>query len=131
MNITNVFLIEDDSFFATTFIKKMERFDHFNVHHFQNCEDAVQQIKNIKPEVVFMVLRGMKGVDAIPLILEQEAETHIVVISNQNDINIVDKAFSLGASKYFRKDILLLDYVESFLRSLDGNKDESPSQLFA
>ena len=133
MKIKNIFLIEDDSFFATTFKKKMEGVGNFEVHHFKNCEDAIDQVKMVKPEIVFMdhVLRGTKGVDAIPQILDNEPDAHVVVISNQNDINVVDKAFSLGATNYFRKDILLLDYVEKFIKELQGDHSLRGKQLYA
>jgi DNA-binding NarL/FixJ family response regulator len=133
MEISNVFLIEDDSFFATTFRKKMEGVGNFMIHHFNSCEEAIEQMNHLKPEVVFMdhVLRGTKGVDAIPDILNKEPEAHVVVISNQSDINVVDKAFTLGASKYFRKDILLLDHVEGFIRDLESEKKETWKMLFA
>jgi DNA-binding NarL/FixJ family response regulator len=131
MQIKNIFLIEDDSFFATTFRKKLEGVGNFKLHHFNNCEDAISQLQNLKPEVVFMdhVLRGTKGVDAIPDILTKEPETQVVVISNQNDINVVDRAFSLGAAKYFRKDILLLDYVEKFISELQTQGSYRPRSI--
>lgn len=122
MRIKNVFLIEDDSFFATTFKKKIEGVGDFKLHLFKSCEEALLHLKSVNPEVVFMdhVLRGTKGVDAIPSILSHKPDTQIVVISNQTDINVVDQAFTLGASKYFKKDILLLNYVEDFLADLQG-----------
>ncbi|MCB9225137.1 MAG: response regulator [Crocinitomicaceae bacterium] len=133
MKVTNVFLIEDDTFFAKTFIKKMEQIGPFKVHHYNNCEDAIQQVRNIKPEVIFMdhVLRGTKGVDAIPSLLQQKPDARVVVISNQNDINVVDRAFSYGASRYYRKDILLLDYVETYIRGIEGESRSSAKFLFA
>lgn len=131
MRIKNVFLIEDDSFFATTFKKKIEGVGNFKLHTFKTCEDALQHLKMLKPEVVFMdhVLRGTKGVDAIPSILAQDPEAHIVVISNQTDMTVVDRAFSLGASKYFKKDILLLDYVQRFLNELQGKGNQETQAI--
>lgn len=131
MKIKNIFLIEDDSFFATTFKKKMEKVGDFAVHHYNTCEDAIDQIRKIDPEIVFMdhVLRGTKGVDAIPAIRHKKPNIQIVVISNQTDINVVDKAFHLGATNYFRKDILLLNYVQDFIHNLQGEYPDNLSSV--
>ena len=129
MKVKNIFLVEDDQFFASTFSKRLSKIGDFQVHHFDNCENALLELLNIKPEIVFLdhQLKGIDGVDALPLFLENLPSTEVVVVSGQKDPEILKKALDSGAAQYFQKDVLLMKNTESFIEELKSEESSLKS----
>jgi len=129
MKVKNIFLVEDDQFFASTFSKRLSKIGDFQVHHFENCDNALKELLNIKPEIVFLdhQLNGIDGVDALPLFLENLPSTEVVVVSGQKDPEILKKALDSGAAQYFQKDVLLMKNTESFIEELKSEESSLKS----
>ena len=126
MEVKNIFLIEDDEFFATTFKKRLQKIGEFNVQHFSNCESALKDLLKIKPDIIFLdhLLDGINGVDAVHLFKENHPKGEIVIVSGQNDPEVLKKADQAGASKYFRKDVLLMKNAEGFIKDFEHKEEK-------
>lgn len=120
MEIKNIYLIEDDSFFALNFIKKLKQIDNYSIHHFASCELAFERIKEDKPQIIFLdhLLGGINGVDAIPTFQEMNPGCDIVIVSGQQDIEVMKTALDQGAAKYFSKDALIMQNTTGFLKEI-------------
>ena len=118
MKIKNIFLVDDDQFFAATFIKNIQKRGDYEVEHFQSFEEALHKMPESNPELILIEqnLKGKSGLEAIPHIQKQNPDCDIIMVSDQNDISVVESAYQKGVSKYFRKDILLLDHIEGLIR---------------
>ena len=118
MEVKNVFLVEDDEMFALAFKRKLENLGNYKVHHFPSSERALGLLTAIKPEIIFLdhELGGVNGVDAMPVFKEFSPKSEIVVVSGQTEVDVIQKALDNGAAKYFRKDALLIDNTEGFMR---------------
>jgi DNA-binding NarL/FixJ family response regulator len=125
MDVKNIFIVEDDEFFAVTFKKRLEKVGTFNIHVFSNCESALGQLLKVKPEIIFLdhILGGLNGVDALPLFKENLPSCDIVVVSGQNNPEVLQKADLAGASKYFRKDVLLMQNAEGFIQDFEDQNE--------
>ncbi|MFT4600088.1 MAG: DNA-binding NarL/FixJ family response regulator [Arenicella sp.] len=125
MEVKNIFVIEDDEFFAQTFKKRLAKIAEFEIHHFDTCETALGQLLKIKPEIIFLdhILGGLNGVDALPLFKESLPNCEIVIVSGQSDPDVIIKADKGGATKYFRKDVLLMQNAEGFIKEYDEKSD--------
>lgn len=123
MSVKHIFIVEDDAFFAKIFTRRVENIGNFKVHHYLNCESALEELLTYKPKVVFLdhFLTGLNGVDALPLVKENLPETQVVIISGQNDTELLDQALNKGASEYFRKDVLIMKNTEEFLAHLEDD----------
>ena len=130
MATKHIFIVEDDTFFAKIFARRVEEYGEFKVHHFVNCELALENLLTFKPQVIFLDhnLTGLNGVDALPMFKENLPDTKVVIISGQNDKAVLEKAMDNGASKYFRKDVLVMQNTEQFLDGL--NENGSPVKKF-
>lgn len=122
MVIKNVYIVEDDAFFAQSFIKKLEKLGDFKTHHFENVVDALKNCKDDEPEVVFLdhVLLASKGIDSIPTWKKILPNSEIIIITNKRDVDIITQAFDLGASDFFLKDNLLMERTEQYLDGIKG-----------
>ena len=131
--IKNIFLIDADKFFASSFIKKLGQKGAYNLVHFQSYEDAKTEMLNTNPDLVLIEqkLIGTTGLDAIPMIKRNYPESEIVMVSDQSDINVVEEAYERGVVKYFRKDILLLDHIEGLIKERLSTSSQGWKRLFA
>jgi len=131
MEVRNIFIVEDDEFFAVTFKKRLEKVGSFNIHIFSTCEEALGQLLKVKPEIVFLdhILGGLNGVDALHLFKENLPACDIVVVSGQNNPEVLEKADLAGATKYFRKDVLLMQNAEGFIHDFE-EQNESKLKKF-
>jgi two-component system response regulator (stage 0 sporulation protein F) len=129
MKINNIFLVEDDDFFAATFVKRLEKVGDFEIHRFFDCEHALRELLNVKPEIVFLdhKMKGLDGVDALPLFLENLPSVEVAIVSGQTDPDVLKKAMDRGASHYFQKDVLLMKHAEGFIESLTNKKSKLSS----
>lgn len=121
MNVSNIFIIDDDPFFAKTFEKKLREMSNFNIYLFESCEQALQVLLNIKPEIIFLdhLLGGLNGIDALPIFKSKLPKTQVCMVSNQLDINLCDTALKEGASNYFSKDALLISNTQRFIEKVE------------
>ena len=126
MNVENVLLIEDDLLFAKVFEKRLNGIGAFNIHHCSSVEEGLEFIEKIKPELMFLdhQLDGMNGVDSIHLFKEVLPGVEICIVSEQRSAQVVEKALDLDV-KYFRKNALLLEKTEEFLKEVR----DKPSKL--
>jgi DNA-binding NtrC family response regulator len=126
MEVKNIFVVEDDEFFAEVFIKKLRKMGDFEIHYFLAVEPALSQTTKIRPEIIFLdhVLHGLRGVDAIPLFKEIHESTEIVIVSNQTSPEVLGRALDFGATKYFQKDLLLTNATKDFIEELKNRESK-------
>ena len=88
----------------------------FKTHHYTDCESALNDLLTIKPKAIFLdhFLKGLNGVDALPLFKENLPQVKIAIISCQNDKKVLADAFDKGATNYFRKDVLIMQIITFF-----------------
>lgn len=122
MNVNNIMLVEDDTFFAETFMKRLKKFGDYQIHHFTSVERALANLTAVDPEIVFLdhILGGVNGVDALPIFKERKPGCEIVVVSSQRDVKVLAKALQDGASKYFMKDALLMHNAGDVIQEVEA-----------
>lgn len=127
MSANNIVLIEDDDFFAKIFQKRLEKLltDALaSIYIFNSVEDAKSRLKEINPQILFLDhhLSGQNGIDAIPDLASLAPKAEIVVVSSQPDTSEIDRALKNGATRYFRKDVLLMQNAQEVLNNLKEKK---------
>lgn len=71
-----------------------------------NGKDAIEQVKEIRPDVVVMdvSMPNMNGIDATEIIKEQVPDTQVLIFSMHQSPEFVSSAIQAGASGYVLKD---------------------------
>ena len=120
MTVKNIYIIEDDAFFARGFSKKLEIVGECNIRIFDSAEAALLNLAIDKPEIIFLdhLMGGLNGVDALPTIKAIVPNANVVIVSNVRDVHIMDTALNNGAAKYFTKDALLMNKTNEYLQEI-------------
>jgi two-component system response regulator NreC len=71
-----------------------------------NAQDAVFRARALKPDVMLLdvVMPGDSGIEVLPDLLNESAETKVLVLSMQDDPSYVREAFAAGAKGYVLKE---------------------------
>lgn len=131
--IKTIFLIDADKYFAGSFFNKLNRRGEYKLQHFMSYEDAQQHMASETPDLILIEykLHGKSGIEVIPLIKRWNPDIDVVMVSDQNDINVVEQAYDSGVVKYFRKDILLIDHIEGLIKERQSTESQGWRRLFA
>jgi len=86
-------------------------------------EDAIQQLKNIQPDLILMDIRmpGMGGVEATKYIKEHYPDITVLILTTFDDDEYIIDALSYGASGYLLKDIDGEKLIQSVTEAISGN----------
>jgi two-component system response regulator NreC len=76
---------------------------------------ALFEARAKQPDVILMdvVMPGTSGIEAIPEVLREAPETHVLVLSMQDDPRYVREAFAAGATGYILKEAVDTDVVSA------------------
>ena len=121
MQVKTIFIVEDDTFFAKVFEKRLRSIGDYAIHIFESSERALAGLSELKPNIIFLdhLLKGVNGVDALPVFKEQSPNSEIVVVSGQRDVKVLAQAIQDGATKYFMKDALLMHHTVDFIKEIE------------
>jgi len=104
--VKKILLIEDDPFMIDIYTTKLKEAG-FLVCSSADGEDALQQAKNEKPDLILLdiVLPKLTGLEFLKEIkeLSQFQETPVIILSNLGQKAEVEKGLKMGARKYFIK----------------------------
>lgn len=125
-------IIEDNLFLAKTyefvFAKKASLQIVFNYNSFEEVVACLEHYEHEIPHVIILDLnlKDKDGTDLVPLLKKKFPEVRIIVVSASMQIEMILKAFRMGAHAYISKNMP----VENLERSIDNvlkyNSDISP-----
>ena len=86
-------------------------------------EEAVEQARDLSPDVVFMDVRmpGMDGIEATRRIREASPETKIILITIDESRGAISEAIQAGVSGYLLKDASPDALVDAAMNAVEGN----------
>lgn len=101
-----VFIVEDDPMVLevnTGFLQKIPYFEL--VGQARTGEEAIEEIKEIKPDLVLldMYLPDISGFDVLKIVREMELPTDFIMITAARDAKTIHEVFRLGAVDYIVK----------------------------
>ena len=150
MKDIRVCLFEDNTQLRESLFNLVDASDGFVcVGSFANCEDVIEKISSVKPDVILMdiELPGTNGIDAVRLIKEKFPEAKILMETIFEDDEKVFQSVCNGAEGYILKNtppeeildaikeiyhggapmtpVIALKVMRMFKQNLSSNKDES------
>jgi DNA-binding NarL/FixJ family response regulator len=86
-------------------------------------EEAVEQVRDLSPDVVFMDVRmpGMDGIEATRRIRDAAPDTKVILITIDESRGAVSEAIQAGVSGYLLKDASPDALVDAARNALEGN----------
>ena len=109
------FLLCDDSAFMRMMLRRiLEQAGHEIVGEAGNGKEAVQQFRKCKPDLVTMdiTMPIMDGIEAVRLIIQQELQARIIMVTAMGQKDIIMSALSAGASDFIVKPFEVRQVVE-------------------
>jgi DNA-binding NtrC family response regulator len=101
--MVQLFILEDDIFFAKT-LEKALRNDDVQIRLFHNGKDFLDHL-HLNPDIVTLDynLPDTTGTEILKKIKEYNPSISTIILSGQQEVEVVVNAYSLGASKYIVK----------------------------
>ena len=89
-------------------------------------EEALEMIRNSRPDIILLDLKipRVSGLEILEFLKKEEMKTRVIVVSCQEEFDVVKKAMKLGAYDYLRKLNLSSDELESILKKCLGETEE-------
>ena len=83
-------------------------------------------IRNSRPDIILLDLNipRVSGLEILEFLKKEEMKTRVIVVSCQEEFDVVKKAMKLGAYDYLRKLNLSSDELESILKKCLGETEE-------
>ena len=93
-----------------------------------SAREAIFEARSAKPDVILLdvVMPDGNGLEAIPQLLHEHADTKVLVLSMQDDPRYVREAFSVGASGYVLKEAADVEVVSAVREGARGGRYVHP-----
>ena len=93
-----------------------------------SAKDAIFTVRALKPDVILLdvVMPGESGIEVLPKLLKESAETKVLVLSMQDDPSYVREAFAAGASGYVLKEAADTEVVAAVREVAKGGRYVHP-----
>ena len=105
---TRVLIVDDHPMVAKSICALLETFDDIEVvGTLTNGVEAVEHAKNLAPDVIFLDLNmpKMGGLAATEILLEQQPNMRILILTMHDNPEYISAALSHGAVGYVLKDV--------------------------
>jgi two-component system response regulator AtoC len=99
-----IFVVEDDDWYRRLLEYNLSLDPEFEVHTFADVKSCLAQLHQ-RPDLVTLDYRlpDMKGSEAMRRILDFDQDIHVIMISEQDDIEVVVDLLKQGAADYLVK----------------------------
>lgn len=116
-----ILVIEDDHFLSSLIKARLEK-DGFNVLQSFDGEEAIQQLKQDRPDLVILdlIMPKVTGFEVLQMISITPGldKVPVVILSNLAQDSDIEKARQLGAREYFVKVKISIDDLIGKIKTL-------------
>jgi DNA-binding NarL/FixJ family response regulator len=124
-SMRRILIVEDNAFFLQFLKEAMHlRFPSIDILEAANGEEAMQKIKTLSPEAIFMDVRlpGENGLELTKKIKAQYPDIVVVILTNYDLPEYREAAYRSRADHFLSKDSFL-NMINSILANQDIEKD--------
>jgi CheY-like chemotaxis protein len=126
-NMKRVLIVEDNAFFLQFLRETLHsRFPSLEISEAMDGEEAMQKIKALQPEAIFMDLRlpGESGLELTKKIKAQYPNIIVVIVTNYDLPEYRKAAYESKADHFISKDSFL-KIINSILQERNTHQDDS------
>jgi two-component system response regulator AtoC len=126
--ITRIFVVEDDPIFSKVMKFKLEEEGNYEVTMFSSAEEFLKNL-DLRPDIVTIdyTLPGISGLELLKRITDFSADITPIILSAQEDVEVVVQAYKNGAKDYIIKNdnaiVELLNSVKNFNMQVNLKKE--------
>jgi len=107
-NILKIIVIDNDHLFHAAYRYYFETYQDYSLQGiYVSVEDALKDFDNVLPDIIVseVSMPEVCGIEGIRLFRKKEPDVKIIMISAQNDFEIIKKAFKNQANGYLTKPV--------------------------
>jgi DNA-binding NarL/FixJ family response regulator len=126
VDLERVLIVEDNPFFLQCLKETLySRFPSMDILEAANGEEAMQKIKTLKPDAIFMDLRlpGENGLELTKKIKAEYPNIIVVIITNYDLPEYREAAYQCKADHFVSKDSFL-NMINSIFPNRDTDQDD-------
>ncbi len=99
-----IFVVEDDEWYNRLLVYNLSLNPDYEIHSFTDGKSCLEKL-HLKPDVITLDYRlpDMKGLDVLKQVKEIDEEIQVILISEQEDIEVVVELLKHGAYDYIVK----------------------------
>jgi two-component system, NtrC family, response regulator AtoC len=123
-----IFVVEDDEWYSRLIVHNLSLNPDYEIESFTNGKDCISNLYK-SPDVITLDYRlpDMKGLEILKKIKAENEEIQVILISEQDEIDVVVELLKYGAYDYIvkSKDIRerLLNTVQNIRKGLSQRKE--------
>lgn len=124
-----VAIVEDEDEIRELLEQIIDRSPGFSCKHvFKDCESALDELENIKPDVVLMDIQlpGISGIEGIKKIKPKLPETDFIMLTIRDEEEMVFESLCAGATGYLLKETPPVKLLGAIQEVRDGGSPMSP-----
>jgi DNA-binding NtrC family response regulator len=120
--MARIFIVEDDVMIASLMKQTLGKTGDHEIAHFQTGEECINRLPE-RPDIVTIDynLPGMNGLDLLERVKAFDQGIMVIVVSGQEDLEVVLETYKKGASDYIMKNDNLFVNLENSIKSLSQN----------
>lgn len=118
-----IIIIERDENLHASYLNHLKMVNGFNLMGiYSSADKALKDFNRTKPDIVLteVALDGCSGLDTIKLYKKKDWNVKVVMISEDNDFDLIKKSFKEGANGYLTKPMS----ANKFSHALNSVKEE-------
>ena len=107
-NILKIIVIDNDRLFHAAYMYYFETYRDYSLQGiYVSVEDALKDFDNVLPDIIVseVSMPEVCGIEGIRLFRKKDPDIKIIMISAQNDFEIIKKAFKNQANGYLTKPV--------------------------
>ena len=117
-----IFVVEDDEWYNRLLVYNLSLNPDYEIHSFSDGKSCIENL-HLNPDIITLDYRlpDMKGLDVLKQIKELNEDIQVILISEQEDIEVVVELLKLGAYDYIVKS---KDIRERLLNTVNNIRKE-------
>jgi DNA-binding NarL/FixJ family response regulator len=119
-----IFFVDDDKMILNLLEYTFKNQDDYDVVCFSSGEECLENLHQ-KPALIVLDFyfnkqgaRRMNGLETLKKIRQQNSEVHVIMLSSQNDKQLIDELLRNGASSFISKDDYFVDSLKEAIQGI-------------
>jgi DNA-binding NtrC family response regulator len=118
---TQIFIVEDDKFYAGVIRHALEGKNFMNVRIFQSGEECIENL-HMKPEIILLDYRlgenKMDGMEVLKAISKTEIDAQVVFLTSVDRLEVATNTIKAGAYDYVVKSEAAIERIRNIIRRI-------------
>lgn len=103
-SIIRIFAVEDDVALSVTMKQKLKKYDNYDLTIYNTGAEFLNNL-HLNPDIITLDynLPDISGIELLKKVKDYNSEIPVVLMSGQQDVEVVVEAYTLGAERYIVK----------------------------